>query len=844
MSEWQKSRKLYIDIEKLCIAVSALCIIAGLICDICVKYGIVFYRVIALNDFSMVILQIQASVGTLTIAIIALISGSITDSYMGVSISDYFLNIRPGMLKQKIIIFSSLTLILVNSICHLFSMYNSVFFLFVVSLIMVANSLVEIYSIFAGRRKTEEEIEKYYYHIIEGEFGYYKKLEMCVAFVEDWKNNTRQNEAEFDKYKKILADGVNALITYQEETCIRDVDNLCVDVAINLLSGISETEKLHGIVFVQNMYGFWWQYILRDNGKRNCFKERISLFRRVMHELIDAIDSLQAERIEKTIDLDYLLENILRIAYWIGYDEIESKQEIGYANSFARCIGPCLAKQRKKGNFVNAEYWGKILTGLYRYSYVPEELSSEYEMSKIYLQFDYCYGLILNGGTNIVKEYLYYENIANCYRIEEKQYAILVLSVHCFLYYLSRESEECVSAGIKEQVQKLLEDIRVKQIFSYFLYQLSENMIWFDEELEINITSIIERHELFPEHQNSKTLIADSIVMDFYLFIILYLSEEYYIPELPLNVLGVERYGQYVHEENVEYTKTKLRRIYRVIIQENEEGLEGKIDMMFDNLDKIIKQKYKEREINRAVEAQKIYEDEINLNELCSKIRSNTIERFEKKFRSILVDKIEAVEPIKISIFKLHNYTEGITEGFRQNFYSDMFGNFVRHIMAYLNSKKVVAVKNRWENFSNDIELMSYLTENQLELLIGSRYALANRDYKLKDEFDAFIENYICIYTTLTKNGLALKKDSLKICIHDVEVSIRPAEISDENVQYDDELKKYKYNIYSGMQLEFDKEEITEYLHNMRKIVEISIVVSIGVEGENIGDIITTEKRK
>ncbi|MDE6970366.1 MAG: hypothetical protein K2P69_11495 [Eubacterium sp.] len=47
------------------------------------------------EDFALVILQIQATIDTLTIAIIALISGSISDSNMGIAFSNYFLNIRP-----------------------------------------------------------------------------------------------------------------------------------------------------------------------------------------------------------------------------------------------------------------------------------------------------------------------------------------------------------------------------------------------------------------------------------------------------------------------------------------------------------------------------------------------------------------------------------------------------------------------------------------------------------------------------------------------------------------------------------------------------------------------------
>lgn len=66
------------------------------------------------EDFALVILQIQATIDTLTIAIIALISGSISDSNMGIAFSNYFLNIRPFIFKQKRIIISSLLLLVIN----------------------------------------------------------------------------------------------------------------------------------------------------------------------------------------------------------------------------------------------------------------------------------------------------------------------------------------------------------------------------------------------------------------------------------------------------------------------------------------------------------------------------------------------------------------------------------------------------------------------------------------------------------------------------------------------------------------------------------------------------------
>ena len=71
----------------------------------------------------MTIIQIQATVGTLIFTIIALITGNISDSYIGVSISDFYLNLKPWKLTQKVLIVVSLGLCLAGVIiqyCFLF----------------------------------------------------------------------------------------------------------------------------------------------------------------------------------------------------------------------------------------------------------------------------------------------------------------------------------------------------------------------------------------------------------------------------------------------------------------------------------------------------------------------------------------------------------------------------------------------------------------------------------------------------------------------------------------------------------------------------------------------------
>lgn len=301
MSQWEKARSNYKRLEAICIGIGIMCIIIGIACDILVANDIVFWVVDSLPDFSLALLQIQATIGTLTIAIIALISGNISDSYMGTSVSDYYLNIRPKFLKQKVIIFVSLALILINAICHMMALYNIVIFVFVLTFFLVGMSIIEVYSIFNGKRKMHEEIEMYFIHVIENDDSYQKKVNICDSFVDDWKEISKiQNDEEVDKYIKLFIKGMKSLIECNDKQGYDDINKLSYKISVNLLAGISENEKVHGIIFVQEFYHSLWMYIMQDKSRRYENFSRITLFGSVACDFVDAMNYISNEKLEKS----------------------------------------------------------------------------------------------------------------------------------------------------------------------------------------------------------------------------------------------------------------------------------------------------------------------------------------------------------------------------------------------------------------------------------------------------------------------------------------------------------------------------------------------------------------
>lgn len=135
MEEWKKIQKTYKIRELIGITGMIMSFVIGAICDwnVLVQSNILI-PIDDIEAFSLTIIQIQATVGTLIFTIIALITGNISDSYIGVSISDFYLNLKPWKLTQKVLIVVSLGLCLAGVIFHSLGLYNIVFYLFIATL--------------------------------------------------------------------------------------------------------------------------------------------------------------------------------------------------------------------------------------------------------------------------------------------------------------------------------------------------------------------------------------------------------------------------------------------------------------------------------------------------------------------------------------------------------------------------------------------------------------------------------------------------------------------------------------------------------------------------------------
>lgn len=869
MEEWQKIRKKYFLLDVVGIAGIAICFVVGIWSDWNVLVRKNFLIIIEdIESFSLAILQIQATVGTLIIAIIALITGNISDSYMGVSISDFYLNIKPWKLRQKTLIFISLGLCLAGVIFHSLKLYNAVFYLFVATLITIIISIIEIYSAFRGKNIGNFEIEAYINYILESDAEFSTKERIYQNFVSDWKVVIdSQDKQSYEKYLNIFKKCMFAILDYRTAQSENSVQQQCYSILYSFLGSEKNITKERGIEFIQIIYDVLLEIINKSISKETCILAKneygFYLFSEIYGEIIESMKDINVENIEKKLRFDNLSDSIQRIAIWSRYDvdegecseeELESsrKSQMGYDNEmrqlnyFARYLGIYLEKQNMKGNIINHEIWANTLNrwSIFSAYNISEQRCEDFLKAKTEAYFSYCYGMLLNGQENIVKQGLYLTGMGNAVKLDNKYQALLYLAVHCYLYYLAeRESVDCVPEKIRQGAKNILKDRKVKNAFGGFLDMLAENAEWLDFDMLKQLHEIIDRYELFPIYENVKSVIIEYVVSDFYIFLVLFMSHQYFLPELLDK--NIDDMIALRHVANESKTKEVFKSLFQIISigNKSDERIDVEIGLMYDNLETSFKKKQKERYIELSMEEQRDYEANISEKEICEKIKNTAIKKIKEKFSSILIEEDKRNGIVKIDLLNAKVYTRSLRNKKLDGCYSYIDGMFLFGIEKILYQRKVVELKNRFDGFSGDKEFMEYLSANNLHLLLGSQFILKNRDYRIRDEYKKFLEEYETIYTAVVNEGIALKKDAVRVCLHDVNVSIHSLSIAESDAEYDKKTGKYNYPIINDIPIDFDKDELREFLHNNRKVINITAKVSIQVNEKPCGTIFTGRNR-
>ncbi|SEF83031.1 hypothetical protein SAMN05216537_1107 [Lachnospira multipara] len=130
-----------------------------------------------------------------------------------------------------------------------------------------------------------------------------------------------------------------------------------------------------------------------------------------------------------------MIVSVIRLAYYINFNDQEKNQEIDSLKDLMRSLGYLLDRQDKKGIIYNSKYWIGLITQYHGDSInLPyEELrrSADKDLADCFIEL--IFGYIINGYIDYVKEGLFINEIGNTYSVRDDIYVYKIMTIHCML---------------------------------------------------------------------------------------------------------------------------------------------------------------------------------------------------------------------------------------------------------------------------------------------------------------------------------------------------------------------------------------------------------------------------
>jgi len=300
----------------------------GIIVEIFVRVHGPIFIVDDYGDISLSVISIEATVATLVITILSLMTGKIDQSYLGVGINDFLLNIKPQIFKQKTLFISELILIAVNVCLQIFGCYNIVISIFFVSLFLIGISVFEVYEAFVGSEDIAEEIKEY---MTDDCYDKRLKMQKMLNLAKQWdKEIVKQTNHQYEDYASVnnklfpsvfcSTDGRQQLLSIYKQ------------VTETLLDSKNDAAVIRALGFVQSCYLQEWYFIRYHNF--NCSDIQFNLFAEVNTEMYAAVESIDINKLQNTFYWPTFTQIILRDAVFLLSDEAkEIRQDKSINNS-------------------------------------------------------------------------------------------------------------------------------------------------------------------------------------------------------------------------------------------------------------------------------------------------------------------------------------------------------------------------------------------------------------------------------------------------------------------------------------------------------------------------------
>ena len=820
----------------------------------------IYHSVFPVPDaISLAALQMQAGIFTLTIALIALLAGRISDRYFGVAFNDFVFNIKPCWLTQKAVIGWELILLILGVLLQIFSWNDLVIAVFLVSCLIVWYSVSEVYGAFAGSHQASEEIIAYLNDQFQKDRGC---ADLFIAFCSQWRDELpAQTNLQFDQYHAVFLNAFKTMV--QKDESRKVLLDQCTVLAEVMLREKKTVER--GVKFVPECYFLVQEYVLKglddckanDAGSRSLSESIVSfcLLHNIYQDFRDVISQMQVSDVERLFDWDAFTETIAFVDSYLGYtgDGDKAKADLNSDIRFGNFLGSYIAgiydiKVRQSRNVF---IWGVPISRLHRRNFAwllmhKKKLSEEDKnIEAVIADRNFCYMLsqLMTNDVSLIKEFFYRKALADVDHIAQS-FAMMVLKFHCYVYYLAEyEAEDCVGKEIKDAARKLIFDPAVIQAFSMFVIEIASHdknitsfslsdLDIFNEHLFQALNDSLDVFEEMPA-DGAKFSIMSMVTDNFAVLTALYLANHFGKPDILDHVIAEENasvlYSRFVSPND---NKDLIWKFYR-LMGVTAKCLRDSVDASYAILESCIIQKNKSYVIHRAHQSEKLMDK--NPDQQKEMIARKIRDYFQKQFGSLIGpadgDNLE-ISLLKItapSDFELSKIIDGL--------YQNLYKIFVHHIYVYLVKNHKLSVRKKTD-FLTDDDLLKYIKNHRDDVFVGSEYMLRPREFRKVEEF----KNELLKTEHYTDGAYGvlqvLKKNSLRIEIVKMNMKVRAPHIDEIETKHNKDTGMLSYAVNDQMTLDFSEDELNDYLKNASRIVNIGLTVKVHTVDGVIGDVI------
>ena len=541
----------------------------------------------------------------------------------------------------------------------------------------------------------------------------------------------------------------------------------------------------------------------------------------------------------------------------------------------------------------NPNFWQQIYNpmGLFDDSYIPDGCEEGYVRDLAFILFDFYYGLLKNGYNAFLTTAFYDQFVVNQVSfkaksaIGRKYETFLTMAAHSYLYYLFNYAvDEGIEAKEADAALELFTAQRVRNAMKSFVEMRVDDGTVSDKVLKVLETSL-RQYEYYSKYYVAHRLYCGQAAREYYMFCVSYVAYKYRDELLLKNAIIADDFKVYVQDGEVEYTrnifarillgfegfkKKKSRRVdaadkatdgnvyYRadreteISVSErsadeirklwDESDVQDEAKKIFDFLKDWIRKEYREHELEEARKDAAKYAEEFNEESTLSSIKDKTRRSLCEKYGAVVKN-----NPGKGSLYKqsvtvplltFDNLTSGMTEeNLIETCVSHTNNTFVDQLSYYLLNKNIIPCYGIRDKFEDDDAYLTFLSDNAEKIfLLGSEFVLKNIDYRNIEAYKKIEEGIAKAYT-YSSFGMILFSDAITVEIEDVLVNIGSP--SEEEILrravWNENLKKYIYEIYSGFKAEFNKDELISYVQDKRKIVKIEARLNIYTYKEDVG---------